>query len=136
MFRYIYIVFFFLFVDSFSQEYNINEYDGQTINTCSGNFYDSGGPSGVYSANEDYTITICPENDLQLIELDFTSFTSQPVQNGNGDGLEIYDGVNTSAPLIKARATETRCCWPPESSPGLCSFLLERPSLSSSCCAF
>ena len=100
MFRYIYIIFFFLFVDSFSQEYNINEYDGQTINTCSGNFYDSGGPSGVYSANEDYTITICPENDLQLIELDFTSFTSQPVQNGNGDGLEIYDGVNTSAPLI------------------------------------
>ena len=40
------------------------------------------------------------QNDLQLIELDFTSFTSQPVQNGNGDGLEIYDGVNTSAPLI------------------------------------
>jgi gliding motility-associated-like protein len=100
MFRYIYIVFFFLFVDSFSQEYTINEYNGQTINTCSGNFYDSGGPTGVYSANEDYTITICPENDLQLIELDFTSFTSQPVQNGNGDGLEIYDGVNTSAPLI------------------------------------
>ena len=26
------------------------------------------------SANEDYTITILPENDLQLIELDFTSF--------------------------------------------------------------
>ena len=95
-----YIVFFFLFFYSYSQDYNIDDYDGQIINTCSGNFYDSGGPTGVYSANEDYTITICPENDLQLIELDFTSFTSQPVQNGNGDGLEIYDGINTSAPLI------------------------------------
>ncbi len=79
----------------FSQEILIS--DGGTVNTCSGSFYDSGGPNGVYGANEDYTITICPENDAQVVELDFQSFTTQPVQNGNGDGLIIYNGDNTSA---------------------------------------
>ncbi len=79
----------------FSQEILIS--DGGTVNTCSGTFYDSGGPSGVYGANEDFTITICPENDAQVIELDFQSFTTQPVQNGNGDGLIIYNGDSTSA---------------------------------------
>ena len=79
----------------FSQEILIS--DGGTVNTCSGIFYDSGGPSGVYGANEDFTITICPENDAQVIELDFQSFTTQPVQNGNGDGLIIYNGDSTSS---------------------------------------
>ncbi|MFL2620712.1 MAG: PKD domain-containing protein, partial [Flavobacteriaceae bacterium] len=79
----------------FSQEILIS--DGGTVNTCSGTFYDSGGPTGVYGANEDYTITICPENDAQVVELDFQSFTTQPVQNGNGDGLIIYNGNSTSA---------------------------------------
>ncbi len=82
----------------FSQEILIS--DGGTVNTCSGTFYDSGGPDGVYGANEDYTITICPENDAQVVELDFQSFTTQPVQNGNGDGLIIYNGDNTSAEEI------------------------------------
>mgnify|MGYP001442846253 FL=1 len=81
---------FFFSCGVFSQEILIS--DGGTVNTCSGTFYDSGGPTGVYGANEDYTITICPENDAQVIELDFQSFTSQPVQNGNGDGLIIYNG--------------------------------------------
>ena len=92
------IFFWILFLFStglFSQEILIS--DGGTVNTCSGTFYDSGGPSGVYGANEDFTITICPENDAQVIELDFQSFTTQPVQNGNGDGLIIYNGDSTSA---------------------------------------
>ena len=82
----------------FSQEILIS--DEGTVNTCSGTFYDSGGPNGVYGANEDYTITICPENDAQVVELDFQSFTTQPVQNGNGDGLIIYNGDNVSAEEI------------------------------------
>ena len=88
-------ILFFVPVGLFSQEILIS--DGGTVNTCSGTFYDSGGPTGVYSANEDYTITICPENDAQVIELDFDSFTTQPVQNGNGDGLIIYNGDSTDA---------------------------------------
>ena len=73
---------FFFSCGVFSQEILIS--DGGTVNTCSGTFYDSGGPTGVYGANEDYTITICPENDAKVIELDFQSFTSQSVQIGNG----------------------------------------------------
>ena len=90
-----FLVLFLFSTGLFSQEILIS--DGGTVNTCSGTFYDSGGPSGVYAANEDFTITICPENDAQVIELDFQSFTTQPVQNGNGDGLIIYNGDSTSA---------------------------------------
>ena len=89
----IWIIFFPFLV--FSQDVLIS--DGGTINICNGTFYDSGGPNGVYSANEDYTITICPESPTQTIQLDFQSFTTQPVQNGNGDGLIIYNGDDTSA---------------------------------------
>ena len=95
------IFFWILFLFNYSllsQEILIS--DGGTDNTCSGTFYDSGGPNGVYGANEDYTITICPENDAQVVELDFQSFTTQPVQNGNGDGLIIYNGDNISAEEI------------------------------------
>ena len=95
------IFFWILFLFNYSllsQEILIS--DGGTVNTCFGTFYDSGGPNGVYGANEDYTITICPENDAQVVELDFQSFTTQPVQNGNGDGLIIYNGDNVSAEEI------------------------------------
>ena len=93
-----FLVLFFVITHTFSQNYNIDDYDGITINTCQGNFYDSGGSTGVYSANEDYTITICPENTAtQQIILDFDQFTTQPVVAGNGDGMIIYDGNSTSA---------------------------------------
>ena len=52
------IFFWILFLFStglFSQEILIS--DGGTVNTCSGTFYDSGGPSGEYGANEDFKIT-------------------------------------------------------------------------------
>ena len=89
----------------FSQEILIS--DGGTVNTCSGTFYDSGGPTGVYSANEDYTITICPENDAQVIELDFDSFTTQPRYN-KFDGFEYSDVIkesNKKIDVIQKRLT-------------------------------
>ena len=61
---------------SFSQDYLISQ--GGTIETCSGTFYDSGGSGGYYTSNENYTITICPENSDQMIELDFTTFSTAP----------------------------------------------------------
>ena len=48
-----FLVLFLFSTGLFSQEILIS--DGGTVNTCSGNFYDSGGPSGVYAANEDFT---------------------------------------------------------------------------------
>ena len=73
-----------------SQDILISE--GGTVNTCSGTLYDSGGGSGNYSSNENYSITICPDNPGQNIELDFTSFSTQL----NADILTIYDGPDNT----------------------------------------
>ena len=64
-----------------------------TVNRCSGVFYDSGGSGGNYSSNENFILTICPENPGQLMQLDFTAFNTQL----NADTMTIYDGDSTAA---------------------------------------
>jgi len=44
----LFIFFSFLGLTLFSQTYNIKDNKGQTISTCSGTFYDSGGPGAIY----------------------------------------------------------------------------------------
>lgn len=80
--------------DLFSQTYLISNYNGQTVNTCSGTFYDSGGSAGPYSNNENYTVTFCSGTSDHL-KFDFTALNI-----GTGDVLYIYDGPNTGSPLI------------------------------------
>lgn len=80
----------------FSQTYNIDDYHTQTINTCSGTFYDSGGAAGLYGNNEDFTVTFCSDNITNpYLKFDFTSFFVY-----TGDALYIYDGPDTSSPII------------------------------------
>jgi len=69
-----------------------------TFNQCSGTFYDSGGPSANYSSNEDFTITICPDQGNSVTQLDFSAF-AYSTQN-NGEFLTIYDGDDTTAPVL------------------------------------
>ncbi len=76
-----------------AQIYNIATYNGQTVTTCSGTFYDSGGPSGGYISGQTYIITFCPSTAGASINLNFTSWNV-----GAGDALEIFDGPNVSAP--------------------------------------
>lgn len=83
----------------FSQTYNISTNNNQTINTCSGTLFDSGGNTGDYSANEDKKITFCSTNN-ECIRIKFNSFNTE----SNYDFLYIYDGPNTSSPI---RATLT-----------------------------
>ncbi|MDG2483418.1 MAG: M43 family zinc metalloprotease, partial [Flavobacteriaceae bacterium] len=65
------------------------------INTCNGIFYDSGGADADYSNGEnEVTFTICPENPGQVIQLDFTSFSTQ----SNLDILTIYNADNADDP--------------------------------------
>lgn len=58
---------------SFSQAYEIDDYDGQTVITCSGPFYDSGGAAAYYGDNENHTVTFCSDNGLSIL-IDFTTF--------------------------------------------------------------
>ena len=58
--------------------------------------YDSGGEFGPYSSNENYTLTICAANPGDAVQLNFTAFSTQL----NADILTIYDGNDTSAPII------------------------------------
>ncbi len=81
---------------SFSQTYEIDTYDGQTVTTCSGNFYDSGGSSGNYSNSEDYTVTFYSGGSDQ-IEINFNS----SITIHWSDHLYVYDGPNTSGYLIE-----------------------------------
>jgi gliding motility-associated-like protein len=67
-----------------------------TFNTCEGMLYDSGGQYENYQNSESITMTLCPDNDIQRMSVDFTSFN---VEN-NWDFLHIYDGADSSAPLI------------------------------------
>ena len=78
-----------------SQTYLISQ--GGTITTCSGTIYDSGGPSGNYSSNENYVITICGDLPGATMTLEFTSFT---FESPTWDYLSIYDGSTTASPEI------------------------------------
>ena len=57
---------------SIGQTYRIDTLDGQTINTCSGTFYDSGADIAFYDNDEDYTVTFCATSGR--ISFDFTTF--------------------------------------------------------------
>ena len=69
-----------------------------TVTTCNGIFYDSGGaddgPTGNYSNNEVFTFTICPENAGQSTQLNFTEFATQ----NNADIMSIYNASDASDP--------------------------------------
>jgi len=83
-------------VSSFSQTYNISTNNGQTISTCSGDFYDSGGSGNSYSNNENKSITFCSNSTTNTqVMLYFNSFDID-----YSDTMRIYDGANTSGALI------------------------------------
>ncbi|RFC53657.1 HYR-like domain-containing protein [Brumimicrobium aurantiacum] len=77
---------------SFGQSYIIT--NGVADTTCTGTFYDTGGPSGDYSNNENITYTICPNSNNTLV-VDFVYFNLR-----NNDYLTIYDGASVLDPLI------------------------------------
>jgi len=76
----------------YGQNYNMSN---ATITTCSGNFYDNGGPSSNYSNNQNLVMTFISDNGNR-ISFNFSSFN---LENGP-DYLRIYDGPSTSYPLI------------------------------------
>jgi gliding motility-associated-like protein len=79
--------------------YPIVNFDGQTVESCSGSFVHSLGlPDSNYGPNENYSITFC-SNSLSnpYIMLHFDAF-----QLGSNDTLYVYDGPDAEATLIMA----------------------------------
>ena len=66
-----------------------------TLTTCEGFLVDTGLSAADYSNNEDITMTICPLAPETITNLYWNLFSL-----GEGDVMEIYDGDDTSAPLI------------------------------------
>lgn len=69
---------------------------GGEVYTCSGDFYDTGGPSGDYGDGESYTMTFCSDQPGEEIVFDFTSFNLESCC----DGLVIYDGPDNLSPQV------------------------------------
>lgn len=68
---------------------------------CNGTLYDSGGPLGDYSLNEDFTFKICPDAPSACITFTLEYYNlEQAAILGFGDYLTFFDGPNTSAPKI------------------------------------
>ncbi len=70
--------------------------DNITVSNCTGTIYDTGGPTGDYSPNENFAFTITPNTFNQCILATVNFYNTE---NG-GDNLTFYDGPNTSSPVI------------------------------------
>ena len=66
-----------------------------TIEECSNVLVDTGGDSGPYSANEDFTITICPEAPDTTIWIEWVIFDLDL-----GSSITVYDGPSDGWPPL------------------------------------
>ncbi|MBK8567500.1 MAG: CUB domain-containing protein [Saprospiraceae bacterium] len=64
--------------------------------SCFGTLYDAGGPGADYSANEDYTFTVCPQQFTACIAVNLVLVSTEE----GYDFLKIYAGDDINAPLI------------------------------------
>ncbi|MCK4676673.1 MAG: PKD domain-containing protein [Bacteroidales bacterium] len=70
------------------------------VETSEGVFYDSGGDQGNYSNNENITMTFFPAQRGGRLRFDFTMFDVEYNSSCSYDWLKIYDGPDSSSPLL------------------------------------
>ncbi|MBU0764340.1 MAG: PKD domain-containing protein, partial [Bacteroidetes bacterium] len=90
------LLLFFLLQNIYSQSYEMDAYNGQTVSTCSGTFYDSGGNSGQYGLSENYQVTFCSSQSGSQIQFQFSVFS---VENGF-EIFSAYEGTGTGGTLL------------------------------------
>jgi len=70
------------------------------VETSEGVFLDSGGDLGNYSDNENFTMTFLPAQRGGRLRFDFTMFNVEYNSSCSYDWLKIYDGPDSSSPLL------------------------------------
>ncbi|PID93092.1 MAG: hypothetical protein CSA95_08840 [Bacteroidetes bacterium] len=80
-----------------SQEYTMQN---TTVTTCAGVFLDTGGSAANYGNNEDYTMTFYPGEEHRMLRCEFLAFNLEYQDDCEYDYLKVYDGANSSAPLL------------------------------------
>jgi gliding motility-associated-like protein len=74
--------------------------DGVVYETCSGTFFDTGGAAGNYGNDQNIVTTICPTGGSGAGPDTEVRFTAWALAVAQGDTLWVYDGVNTSGPVL------------------------------------
>ncbi len=72
---------------------------------CMGTLYDTGGADDDYSANENFTFVICPDQPSECISFTLEYYhlePSAPQIPGQADQLSFFDGPNVNSPLLAA----------------------------------
>lgn len=72
----------------------------QTLTTCSGKFYDDGGPAYNYGSDQHLITTFLPALPGYRMRLEFETFDLENSTGCEKDFVKIYDGPSTSSPLL------------------------------------
>ena len=77
---------------------NCYNMDDTPVTTCSGYFYDSGGPTGDYGYGDYYIKTFTSDNPSSALVFTFNSFETD--DSWDWDEMYIYDGPNDTYPQV------------------------------------
>ncbi len=70
---------------------------------CEGELFDTGGPAGNYSDNENHVFSICPDQPGECIVFNLLSYNFEDTY----EQLIFFDGPSTSSPQIESLGTGT-----------------------------
>lgn len=76
--------------------------------SCDDDYFDSGGPSGEYSNNEDITMVICSDRPNEDVVLTFNSLNIE----STWDALYVYNGNSINSPIFDSGNPATQAGFP------------------------